>query len=104
MHRRRVKRLPVVSREGRLEGIVSRVDVLGLYDRADADIRAEVIHQVTDVCLLEPASITVQVASGIVTLTGPVESRPLARSLLDNIWHIDGVVDIRDRLHYPESR
>jgi len=86
MHRRRVKRLPVVTERGRLVGIVSRVDVLGLYDRADADIHAEINHQLTDVFLLEPGSISVQVVAGIVTLAGPVESRPLAMNLLDAVW------------------
>lgn len=103
MHRRRVKRMPVVTGQGRLVGIVSRVDVLGLYDRADADIRAEIIHQLAEVFRLEPGTITVQVVSGIVTLTGVAESRPLAMNVLDTIWHIDGVVDVRDRLQYPRS-
>jgi len=104
MHRRRVKRMPVVTEQRRLVGIVSRVDVLGLYDRADADIRAEIAHLITDEFLLEPGSIRVQVVSGIVTLTGPVESRPLALNLLDAVWHADGVVDVRDRLRYPRER
>ena len=103
MHRQRVKRMPVVTGGARLAGIVSRVDVLGLYDRADGDIRAEIIHQLADAFALDPGSITVQVVAGIVTLTGLVESRPLAMNVLDTIWHTDGVVDVRDRLQYPRS-
>jgi len=102
MHKRRVKRLPVVADTGRLVGIVSRVDVLRLYDRADADIRAEIVDDVlTEAFLLEPGSIRVQAVSGIVTITGPVENRAVAQALLDSVWHVDGVIDVRDRLHYP---
>lgn len=101
MHKRRVKRLPVVADTGRLLGIVSRVDVLGLYDRADADICGEIVDDViTDLFLLEPGSIMVKVVSGIVTLSGPIENAAVAHSLIDNVWHLDGVVDVRDRLHY----
>lgn len=102
MHRRRMKRLPVVTGQGHLAGIVSRVDVLSLYGRADADIRAEISHQLADPFLGEPGSVGVQVVSGIVTLTGPVESWPLAMDLLASILHVDGVVDVRDQLQYPE--
>jgi CBS-domain-containing membrane protein len=101
MLKRRVKRLPVVADTGRLLGIVSRVDVLGLYDRADADIRGEIVDDViTDLFLLEPGSIMVKVVSGIVTLSGPIENAAVANSLIGSVWHLDGVVDVRDRLHY----
>ena len=46
MYDRRVKRLPVVNKAGRLVGIISRVDVLAVFSRPDADIRDEVIHRV----------------------------------------------------------
>jgi CBS domain-containing protein len=35
MHDRRVRRLPVVDQAGRLVGIVSRVDLLSVYDQPD---------------------------------------------------------------------
>ena len=36
MHDRRVKRLPVVSADGKLVGIISRTDVLSVFSRPDA--------------------------------------------------------------------
>ena len=46
MHDRRVKRLPVVNKAGRLVGIVSRVEVLSVFDRPDDEIRDEAIKDV----------------------------------------------------------
>jgi len=45
MHDRHVKRLPVVDHAGRLVGIVSRVDLLSVFDRPDSEIRAEGHHR-----------------------------------------------------------
>ena len=42
MQDRRLKRLPVVTDDGTLIGIVSRADVLSVYERPDADILDEV--------------------------------------------------------------
>ena len=39
MYDRRVKRLPVTDADGRLVGIISRADVLSVFDRTDAAIR-----------------------------------------------------------------
>jgi CBS-domain-containing membrane protein len=38
MRSRRVKRLPVVDRNGHLRGIVSRVDTLAVFERPDREI------------------------------------------------------------------
>ena len=46
MYDRKVKRLPVVDQAGRLVGIVSRSDVLAVFDRTDAEIREEIMSQV----------------------------------------------------------
>jgi CBS domain-containing protein len=42
MQDRRLKRLPVLTDDGTLIGIVSRADVLSVYERPDADILSEV--------------------------------------------------------------
>jgi CBS-domain-containing membrane protein len=102
MHDQRVKRLPVVGRGDKLVGIVSRVDVLSVFDRPDEEIRGEISNGVIARELgLDPTALTVEVGSGIVTVSGPVKQHETAMRLLDAIRHSDGVVDVRDHLSYP---
>ena len=104
MHTRHVKRLPVVTGDGRLVGVVSRVDLLGVYDRPDAEIQGEILKQVIESeFVLDRLAFTVTVEAGIVTLSGPVASETVALSLLDEVRHVDGVVAVRDRLGYPRG-
>jgi CBS-domain-containing membrane protein len=103
MHAKHVKRLPVVTADGSLVGIVSRVDLLGVYDRPDSEIDAEIRKDViADQFVLDDQAFTVVVASGIVTITGSVDNQAVAISLLDAIRGVDGVVAVRDRLRYPQ--
>jgi CBS-domain-containing membrane protein len=46
MYDRRVKRLPVADAVGRLVGIISRADVLSVFDRMDKDIHQEIADEV----------------------------------------------------------
>jgi CBS domain-containing protein len=102
MHAKHVKRLPVVSEEGRLIGIVSRKDLLGVYDRPDSEIRNEIMIQLIDAeFLLDSRAFAVTVTAGVVTLRGPLDREPVAVSLLDAVRRVDGVVAVRDRLSYP---
>jgi CBS domain-containing protein len=102
MHDRQVKRLPVVDDAGRLVGIVSRVDVLSVFDRPDDEIRDQVIKDIVEAeFALDPDALDVTVSSGIVTVTGRIESRTLAPALIEAIRHAEGVIDVRDRLSIP---
>ena len=104
MHAKHVKRLPVVSVDGRLAGIVSRIDLLGVYDRPDLQIRDEIVSQlIENEFLLDSSAFTVTVTAGLVSLLGPVDREPVAHSLLDGVWRVDGVVAVRDRLSYPRD-
>jgi len=98
MYDRRLKRLPVVNPTGRLVGIVSRVDVLAVFSRPDADIRDEVLHRVLpDIAPTLPARLAVDVSDGIVTVSGEPQTEPLSRIILDAVRHVQGVVAVRDR-------
>jgi CBS domain-containing protein len=104
MQSRRVKRLPVVDDHGRLCGIVSRTDVLSVFERPDSEIRNEVVKGViTGEFRLDPELFVVTVRSGVVTITGSVDRRADALGLLGAIRHLEGVVAVRDRLSYPRE-
>jgi CBS domain-containing protein len=102
MYDRRVKRLPVVTPDGFLVGIVTRVDVLSVFDRPDEQIRDEVTRQVLPGALQRtPRGFHVTVRDGIVTLSGRVAGDPEGKAVLDAVRHVRGVVAVRDRLGYP---
>ena len=102
MQSRRVKRLPVVGKGGRLAGIISRTDVLSVFERPDGQIRDEVIKAVIAREFgLDPDSFDVTVRSGIVTISGLLNERAAALNLLGAARYIEGVVAVRDRLRYP---
>jgi CBS domain-containing protein len=104
MHDQRIKRLPVVDPDGRLIGIVSRIDVLSVFDRPDGQLRDELRDDVIRGRFrLDPAAFDVEVSSGIVTVSGLVSRRETAMRLLDAIQHSDGVVDVRNQLSYPRE-
>jgi CBS domain-containing protein len=104
MQNRRVKQLPVVDGAGLLIGIVSRRDVLSVYDRPDSDIGDEVKKVVLDEELgLNPDEFDVSVASGVVTMAGTVPVRETALSVLARVRRVDGVIGVRDELSYPAA-
>jgi CBS domain-containing protein len=100
MYDRKVKRLPVVDRAGRLVGIISRSDVLAVFDRTDAEIREEIMSQVI-MGRSEPSWYSVIVKDGVVTLEGTPETVAIGRDLVRRVQHVQGVVAVRDRLVYP---
>ena len=103
MHFMRVKRLPVVNSGGQLVGIISRADVLAVFDRPDEDIRTDI----ADTMLLhefriDPRQFKVTVESGVVTMEGTPETTALGRALIRKARRVPGVVAVRDRLSYPD--
>ena len=102
MRKRRLQRLPVVDRDGHLVGIVSRSDVLSVFQRSDEEIRREVTQDViADGFFTDPARFTVTVHNGIVTLEGAPGSAALGAGIAGQIGHLEGVVAVRDRFTYP---
>ncbi len=100
MYTRRLKRLPVTDAAGRLVGIISRSDVLAVFDRLDEEIRAEIAGQVIPP-LSEPSRYSVIVKDGVVAVEGTPESVSIGHEILARIRHVQGVVAVRDRLVYP---
>jgi CBS domain-containing protein len=101
MSRRKLRRLPVVDRNGHLMGILSRADVLSVFTRPDEQIRREVTQDViAEGFFLDPAPFTVTVDDGIVTLAGAIGSVILGRNIADQARHVEGVVAVRDLFTY----
>ncbi|MEO8477171.1 MAG: CBS domain-containing protein [Actinomycetota bacterium] len=98
MHEHRVKRLPVVDAEGRIVGVVSRVDVLADYLRDDAEILDDVRAILRQELLLERDMVTATVEQGMVRLDGEVERRTLLPSIWDRVRAVEGVVGVDERL------
>ena len=102
MQEKLLKRLPVVDADGCLIGIVTRSDVLSVYERPDDDIWDEVVKVAVDEeFALDSASLDITVRSGVVTLGGQIDRRQTALTLLARVRHAEGVVSVRDRLGYP---
>jgi CBS domain-containing protein len=102
MQSHRLQRLPVVDRDGRLEGIVSRSDVLSVFRRTDEEIRREItLDVIADGFFTDPARLTVTVHNGIVTLEGKPGSAVLGAGIAGRAEHLEGVVAVRDRFVYP---
>jgi CBS domain-containing protein len=96
MYSLQVKRLPVVDAGGYLVGILSRADVLAVFDRADEEIYAEIVN---DVILrafpADPARFTVTVTAGVVTVQGAPGAGDLGHDLVTKIRQVRGVVAVR---------
>ncbi|MDT0309783.1 CBS domain-containing protein [Streptomyces sp. DSM 44917] len=100
----RVKRLPVLDEEDRLVGIVSRRDVVGVFLRPDAEIRAEIEDRVLVRSLWLPAgAVEVTVTDGVVTLDGAVERLSEIAIAVRLTAQTDGVVDVVERLAYSRD-
>ncbi|MFF4255143.1 CBS domain-containing protein [Streptomyces sp. NPDC001663] len=103
MARAQVKRLPVVDESGRLEGIVSRADLLKVFLRDDEEIAEEVRREVVSYLFPTPASaVLVEVRDGVVTLGGRVRDTSLVPVAARLVRAVEGVVDVRFALDGPD--
>jgi CBS domain-containing protein len=101
MHDRNVKRLPVVDDDGHLVGIVTRGDLLRVFLRPDSQIREEVVEGlIVKTLWMDPNNLEVQVANGVVDLSGEVDRKSDIRVLCNMIGGLDGVVGVVERLCY----
>jgi CBS domain-containing protein len=101
MDRHQVRCLLVVDEGGKLLSVVSPRDLLRVFLRPDDDIRAEIIEDVLAGYLgTNPAMVQVDVADGVVRLTGEVERKSMLALLPPAVRAVDGVVDVEGQLSY----
>ena len=108
MHTRGLKRLPVVDAHGCLVGIVSRSDLLRVFTRDDEILRQLVREDLIRRSLwMDPEAIQVDVADGVVQLSGEVDRRSEIAVLVHCVTAIPGVVAAEDaglRYQYDDIR
>jgi CBS domain-containing protein len=101
MHTAGVKRLPVLEEGGRLVGIVSRADLLKVFNRPDQAIRREIMDEViVGEFMMDPNRFFIHVTDGVVVLQGQVERRSLLPSLVRAVHSVEGVVQVKNRLSF----
>ena len=101
MHSAGVKRLPVLDEGGRLVGILSRADLLKVFNRPDQAIRREIKDEVIDgEFMMDPNRFFIHVTDGVVVLQGRVERRSLLPSLVRAVHSVEGVVRVKNRLTF----
>ncbi len=106
MVERHLRWMPVCDPAGCVVGVISRSDVLTVFLRDDASIRAEVVDEVLDGGAVDGAAeaavddkrLQVEVRDGIVTLTGEVATPADAERLVRATERVEGVVAVVDHL------
>jgi CBS domain-containing protein len=101
-----IKHMPVVDL-GILVGIVSRHDMLAMFDRPDKAIAADVRCLLTeDLNMPENSHVNCSVDHGVVTLTGDVHHRRDGPIVVSMVRDVPGVVDVISRLDHrcPNAR
>ncbi|MPZ78961.1 MAG: CBS domain-containing protein [Actinophytocola sp.] len=96
-----IRRLCVVDADGMLAGVIARRDVIGMFLRDDAEIRADIEERVFKKGMwLFPGSLTVEVVDGVATVDGSVERRTTAQIAGKLTQAIPGVVAVRNNVRY----
>ncbi|MEV1249413.1 CBS domain-containing protein [Nonomuraea sp. NPDC050022] len=104
MDEQAVKRLIVVDEEGRLDGIVSRRDLIKVFVRSDADIAHEIREDVLERSLwVETLGVKVEVEQSVVTLTGWMDRKSDTAVAVRMAGRVDGVVDVVNKLNWKED-
>ena len=101
MDRHQCRFLLVTGEDGKLLGVVTARDLLRVFLRADATIKAEISRDVLTRYLgTNPVLVQVDVTDGVVRLTGELERKSMLAAVLSAVRAVDGVIDVTAQLHY----
>lgn len=102
--RAKVRRMPVIDDTGVLVGIVSRADLLKVFLREDADIRADIERDVLGYKMaIDRTTVDVTVEEGIVTLRGRLDHKALIAQAIELTRTVTGVVDVHNELTHRDD-
>jgi CBS domain-containing protein len=90
----RLRHLVVVDDDRRMVGIVSRRDLLRVFDRTDDEIAAEVRTDLARSGHLAGGDVSVAVDRGLVTLDGRIRELAAIPAMCRLAWLVPGVVDV----------
>jgi signal-transduction protein with cAMP-binding, CBS, and nucleotidyltransferase domain len=100
MQQNDVKRLVVVE-DSTMTGIISRFDIVAGFTRPDDLIEDEIREDlIRRVLFVDPQTVDVTVANGIVTLFGKIGTRTEVRLMEELTRRLDGVVDVENQLEW----
>jgi CBS domain-containing protein len=92
---RSVNRLPVVGRDGKLVGIVTRADLVRAFAHGDAEIEREIREEVLlHELWLDPTDFELAVSNGDVTITGQLRRDEEVSLIERRIRLVPGVVSV----------
>jgi CBS domain-containing protein len=103
MLEKEVRTLPVVD-GGRLVGVLSRHDLVRLFDRPDSEIRRRIDRLLSSpLWVPEDHAVATEVRDGVVILTGTVHYRSDAHVVSDMVRHVPGVLEVVNRVQWQEE-
>ena len=101
MDRHQSRFLLVTGEDGKLLGVVTARDLLRVFLRTDAAIKAEISRDVlSDYLGTNPVLVQVDVTDGVVRLTGELERKSMLDAVLPAVRAVDGVIDVTAQLDY----
>ena len=101
MDRHQTRFLLVTGEDGKLLGVVTARDLLRVFLRPDAAIKAEISRDVLSRYLgTNPALVQVDVTDGVVRMTGELERKSMLAAALRAVRAVDGVIDVEAQLGY----